>query len=180
MLRPPRTRESVSKAGRANKGRIMLVAGVIVAAGVVTAVAASATSGPFASLRVYAKSHLVESKIPSTAINASALYPPPAPPATINKVVNVYDIPPRTSAPAPVAKSRENAPVADSRGNPAGGQQQWTGPFPIINFPAGPMSAIEATCEAAKKVAERYGGAYQQNVERQCEAAKQAYEHSHP
>jgi len=172
MLRPPRTRESVSKAGRANKGRIMLVAGVIVAAGVVTTVAASAASGPFASLRVYAKSHLVESKIPSTAINASALYPPPAPPATINKVVNVYDIPPRAAA-AP-------APAKDNKEASAGARPQWTGPFPVIKFPAGPLSAIEATCEAAKRAAEQYGEAYKQNVERQCEAAKQAYEHSHP
>ena len=52
--------------------------------------------------------------------------------------------------------------------------------FPIIAFPAGPMSAIEATCEAAKNAAQNKGAAYMQNVERQCEAAKQAYERAHP
>lgn len=174
MLRPPRTRESVSKAGKTNKGRIMIVAGVIVAAGAVTAVAASAASGPFAMLRAHATSHLVGSRIPSVAIDASALYPPPAPPATIHKVVNVYDLRPRASAPAP---------AADAASPEAARQQaarQFTGPFPVINFPAGPLSAIEATCEAAKRAAEPYGEAYKQNVERQCEAAKQAYEHSHP
>ena len=41
------------------------------------------------------------------------------------------------------------------------------------------MAAIEATCEAAKNAAQGQSSAYQQNVETQCEAAKQAYERSH-
>lgn len=51
---------------------------------------------------------------------------------------------------------------------------------PTINFPAGPMSAIEAACESAKKAAEAKRPAYIQAVERQCEAAKQVYERAHP
>jgi hypothetical protein len=52
--------------------------------------------------------------------------------------------------------------------------------YPVLSFPAGPQSAIEAACERYKQAAQNQSPAYQQNVERQCEAAKQAYERAHP
>jgi hypothetical protein len=42
------------------------------------------------------------------------------------------------------------------------------------------MPAIEAACERYKAAAQAKSLAYQLNVERQCEAAKQAYERAHP
>jgi hypothetical protein len=84
-------------------------------------------------------------------------------------------------APAPSAVSGQASGGApDQGGRPAGQAAPVAGNFPVINFPAGPMSAIEAACEAAKNAAQGQSSAYQQNVERQCEAAKQAYERSHP
>jgi hypothetical protein len=70
--------------------------------------------------------------------------------------------------------------VAGSGGASPNGRPAAITNFPTIAFPAGPMSAIEATCEAAKNAAQNKGAAYVQNVERQCEAAKQAYERAHP
>ena len=80
-----------------------------------------------------------------------------------------------TSGPGAVASSGDGAATG---GGPRPAQAITN--FPIIAFPAGPMSAIEATCEAAKNAAQNKGAAYIQNVERQCEAAKQAYERAHP
>jgi hypothetical protein len=90
----------------------------------------------------------------------------------------------------------DQAPAQPSGGGPAAGPQAGggaptraggqpvpmagNGPFPVIHFPAGPMAAIEAACESAKQAAQGQSAAYQQNVERQCEAAKQAYERAHP
>jgi hypothetical protein len=85
-------------------------------------------------------------------------------------------------APAPVAV----APGPLTGGGGGGGGKPIVQPtpvpvsYPVINFPAGPMSAIESTCERAKQAAQNQSAAYQQNVERQCEAAKQAYERAHP
>jgi hypothetical protein len=53
------------------------------------------------------------------------------------------------------------------------------GNFPVIKFPAGPLSAIEATCASAKKAAAGQSAAYLQDIGRQCEAAKQTYERTH-
>jgi hypothetical protein len=54
------------------------------------------------------------------------------------------------------------------------------GNFPLINFPPGPMSAIEAACESAQKAAAGQSQAYRQNVAKQCAAAEEAYERAHP
>lgn len=89
--------------------------------------------------------------------------------------------PPATGTPV---RPPVSGPPAD--GAPGGGGQPvqppatGAGPYPIIQFPAGPMAAIESTCEGAKQAAQQQSPAYQQNVEMQCEAAKQAYERAHP
>jgi hypothetical protein len=89
---------------RAEPNRAPLLFVLVVGAGIVAAVAAASATGPFAGLRqparsIAATSHLVRAAIPATPIDASTLFPPPAPPAVIQKVVTVYDAP----APAPAA-----------------------------------------------------------------------------
>jgi hypothetical protein len=91
----------------------------------------------------------------------------------------IYD-PPAPSGVSGQARASGSGGAPDQGGRPAGQVAPVAGNFPVINFPAGPMAAIEATCEAAKNAAQGQSSAYQQNVERQCEAAKQAYERSHP
>ena len=92
----------------------------------------------------------------------------------------IYDqAPASASGSGAIAPRTEGAPPARGGGGQPGPQPAG-GPFPVIQFPAGPMSAIEAKCEAAKQAAQNQSSAYQLNVERQCETAKQAYERMHP
>ena len=92
----------------------------------------------------------------------------------------IYDqAPTSASGSGAIASRTEGAPPARGGGGQPGPQPAG-GPFPVIQFPAGPMSAIEAKCEAAKQAAQNQSSAYQLNVERQCETAKQAYERMHP
>ena len=106
----------IADRGQAKTKRNLVAAlSVLVAgAGIVAAVAAATGSGPFAGLRLLSHSstattHLVKTVIPATAIDASSVFPPPAPPATVQKVVTVYDMPAPAAAPArEAAKSHES------------------------------------------------------------------------
>ena len=80
----------------------------------------------------------------------------------------------------PVSGLPVSGPPVSGGGQPVQPPATGAGPYPIIQFPAGPMTAIESTCEAAKQAAQQQSPAYQQNVEMQCEAAKQAYERANP
>jgi hypothetical protein len=147
----------------------------VLSAGALAAFAVVLGIGPFGRPQALLAS-VLHRESPAT-LTAQSVFPTVQP---IQQVVDVYDPAPpgsvRSAAPAaPPAATLASAPLP-----PAGKPSQNTGPYPVINFPAGPMSAIEATCEAAKQAAENKGSAYQQNVERQCEAAKQAYERAHP
>jgi hypothetical protein len=130
---------------------------LILSAGALSGIAALLGVSPFGGLQVFVTNATHRDTLPSP-IAARNLFPPVGP---VHKVIDIYD-------PAPPA-----APLAAQPGSAHGN-------FPLINFPQGPMSAIEATCEAAKQAAEGKSEAYKQNVELQCEAAKQAYERSHP
>lgn len=133
-------------------------AALTLSAGAVAAVAALLGVWPFGGLQAIV-THAFHPPAAASPLEAQLLFPPVGP---VHKVVDVYDPAPQAAPP------------------PAGGGASAGGNFPVINFPAGPMSAIEATCETAKQAAETQSESYKQNVERQCEAAKQAYEQSHP
>ena len=159
-----RAADSVGSKGRQPKpNRTGWFALVVLSAGMLAGVAALLGIGPFSGTRALVAS-IVHPAAPGQ-LSAEAVFPPVHP---IHQVVDVYD-------PPPPAAVRPVAPAP-----PAGRPSQTTGPYPVINFPEGPMSAIEATCEAAKQAAQNQSSAYQQNVEQQCEAAKQAYERAHP
>jgi hypothetical protein len=86
----------------------LLLFSFVAGAGIATALAAATASGPFAGMRPVAHSsaaptHLVRSAVQYKEIDASALFPAPAPPATVQKVVHVYDMP----AAAPTTKEKE-------------------------------------------------------------------------
>ena len=123
-----------------------------VAAGLAGAIIAQLGVGPFDSRHASATRNQLATR--ASRIDAQQLFPAPGP---MRKVIDV-------SAVAPL----------DLTSLPSAGLP------PVISFPAGPMSAIEATCEAAKQAAENQTEAYKQSVELQCEAAKQAYERAHP
>jgi hypothetical protein len=85
--------------------RAAVLSVLVVGAGIVAALAAATASGPFAGLRspthsTGATSHLVRTVILVTPIDASTVFPPPAPPATVQKVVTMYDVPAPAAAPA--------------------------------------------------------------------------------
>jgi hypothetical protein len=105
-----------SKAGR-NRIALLLVL-LAAAAGLVAAIAAASASGPFAGLRPRAhpsgQTHLVRNVMPTAEINASALFPTPAPPATVQKVVNVYDLPAPAPAPARAAETSGTSDKSES------------------------------------------------------------------
>ena len=99
---------------KAGASRAPLVVLLIIAAGIVAAVAAATASGPFASARpathpVANTSRLVRNAVPTSQINASTLYPPPTAAPTVQQVVHVYDLP----APAP-AGSRSGGSASES------------------------------------------------------------------
>jgi hypothetical protein len=87
---------------KAEPSQALLLFAFIAGAGIATALAATTASGPFAGMRPVAHrssapAHLVKTTVPFTQIDASVLFPAPAPPATVQQVVHVYDLP----APAP-------------------------------------------------------------------------------
>jgi hypothetical protein len=135
-------------------------AALVLSAGASSALAASFGLWPFAALHLVATNAIHHVGV-SSPIQARAIFPPVGP---LHKALDVYDL---TPPPPPAAV-------------PGGQPDPGPGNFPVINFPAGPLSAIEAACEAAKQAAENQSEAYKQSVELQCEAAKQAYERAHP
>jgi hypothetical protein len=141
------------------RSRARWFAAVIVSVAALAGTAAALGIGPFGGLFALATTAIHPGAVASQ-IEAESLFPPVRP---RHKVIDVYD----AGQPAPLSPP-------GGRSGPAGGA------FPVINFPAGPMSAIESACEAAKQAGSNKGEAYQQNVELQCEAAKQAYERAHP
>jgi hypothetical protein len=158
LRRPLRATLGIPSGKKRNKrNRAGWYAALILGAGALTGIAALLGVWPFGDLRVFV-SDAMRPHASSSQIQARAIFPPVGPQ---HRVLDVYDAPPQVAA-------------AGGQPNPGGGN------FPVINFPAGPMSAIEATCEAAKQSAENKSEAYKQSVELQCEAAKQAYEQSHP
>jgi hypothetical protein len=144
------------------ENRVGWFALIVLTAGALAGVAALLGIWPFGGFQTLVTSVIYP---PTPAPVAAATLFPPVPP--VRKVVDVYDPAPPASSGSTAAPARTNPPVAAAN-------------YPVINFPAGPMSAIEATCEAAKQAAQNQSSAYQQNVEQECEAAKQAYERSHP
>lgn len=149
-----------------------LFTGLTLGAGALAGIAALLGIPPFGNLQAIA-THVLQGTNP--VIEARALFPPVPP---THKVVDVYDpaLPGQVAAPP-----RANPPGANPPGaSPPNPAPRPVETFPVINFPPGPLSAIEATCEAAKQAAQNKSAAYQANVERQCEAAKQAYERAHP
>jgi hypothetical protein len=94
----------------------LLLFSFVAGAGIATALAAATASGPFAGMRPVAHSSaattkLVRSAVQYTEIDASALFPPPAPPATVQKVVHVYDMP--AAAPTTKDKGKEKSDHKD-------------------------------------------------------------------
>ena len=133
----------------------------------------------------------------SVAFAAHTLFPPVPP---VKKLVEVYDPAPAGGGHAPVAqapgappratgappRATGAPPSAPPTGTPTSQPTPTSPPTPpadvapTIVFPTTSMAAIEATCEQWKAAAQGHSAAYQQSVERQCEAAKQAYEKAHP
>ena len=98
---------------KSKRNHLAALSVLVVGAGIVAAVAAATGSGPFAALRLTSHSsaattHLVKTVIPATAIDASTVFPPAAPPATVKKVVTVYDMPAAAPASANAASSHES------------------------------------------------------------------------
>ena len=151
--------------------RLGVIAGLALAAGIATTVGAASGAGPFGGLRPHATHQIVRSASARVPIDPATLFPTPVA-QVVQKTVDVYDLPATHGQP-----QSDLAATSSSTSRPS---TSPSFPVPTINFPAGPMSAIEATCEAAKLAAEGEPEAYKQAIERQCEAAKQAYEHSHP
>jgi hypothetical protein len=147
-----RSAEARPKHNRAGRYAVLVLSG-----GALAGVAALFGVGPFGNLQVTVSKAFHQTPVASP-IEAQAIFPAVGP---VHRVLDVYDAPPPATAPG---------------GQPGPG----AGGFPVIKFPAGPLAAIEATCEAAKQAAENKSEAYRQNVEMQCEAAKQAYEQSPP
>lgn len=180
---------------RSRVGRFALL---IFSAGALSGVAALLGVWPFGGIQVFVTR--VFHGDSAVAFEARSLFPP-VPPLT--QVIDVYDPAPPAGAPRAAAPPAAAPPAAHPTSKPTSKPtspptSQPTSPptspptsqppppppppasFPVIVFPAGPMSAIEATCEAAKNAAVNKSAAYQADVERQCEAAKQAYEKAHP
>lgn len=130
---------------------------LVLSVGAFSGLAASFDVWPFGGLQAVASRQLRPAAT-SSQLQATAIFPTVGP---LHEMLNLYD-----TAPPGTAPSAEPDPTLGS--------------LVVINFPPGPMSAIEATCEAAKQAAENQSEAYKQSVEVQCEAAKQAYEQTHP
>lgn len=128
---------------KAEPNHVALLFIIVAGAGIVAAVAAYTASGPFAGLRpatrpVSATSHIVRTVVPVAPIDASKLFPAPAPPATINQVVNAYDLP--APAPAPAhAPAVSKATGHDAAEAPSGsGHAPRTHPNPTQSPPEPP------------------------------------------
>jgi hypothetical protein len=144
----------------------------VVSGGALAGIAALLGIWPFGGTQALVAS-IIHRESPAP-LTAQSLFPPVQP---IHQVIDVYDPAPPASRPGPPAVATAAAPAP---AKPPAGQPVRTASYPVVVFPAGPMSAIESTCEAAKQAAQNQSAAYQQNVEQQCEAAKQAYERAHP
>jgi hypothetical protein len=98
---------------KTRRNHVAALSVLVVGAGIVAAIAAAKASGPFAGLRLSSHSpaattHLVKTVIPATAIDASSVFPPAAQPATVQKVVTVYDMAAAAPASAKAADRHES------------------------------------------------------------------------